>query len=157
MVDQKPALTLSGNVHTKEEVEVLELADEDPESLPDLIRDEVANGDRLTPGDLKIYPQLDEMGRMAVRGRHTNFGFSGYFAASIFDGAKWRRFDLRTVVPESESGFAAQKDKSDALDRIRERVRAASGRQCLWQIPEGKRRGRYAAAPPAQQNPPAYR
>jgi len=152
--DQKPALSLSGNVYTKEDVEMLELADEDPESLPALIRDDVANGDRLAPGDLKVYPQLDEQGRMAARGGHTNFGFSGYFAASIFDGTKWRRFDLRTVVPEKESGFAAQKDKADAIERIRECVRSASGRQCVWNVPEGKVQGRYVAAPTPQGSKP---
>jgi hypothetical protein len=143
--DQKPALSLFGNVYTTDEVELLELADEDPDSLPEQLREEVAHGDRLTPGDLKAYSQLDAEGRMAARGGHTNFGFSGYFSASIFDGAKWRLFDLRTIVPENESGFAAQKDKEDAIVRIRKRVQSASGRQCVWTVPEGKTRGRYMA------------
>lgn len=145
--DQKLPLSLSGNVHTTEEVELRELASLDAESFPDQVGDDIANGDILAVGDLKVFPRLDEQGRMAARGGHTNFGFSGYFAASIFDGAKWRRFDLRTVVPDKESRFAAQRYKHDALSCIRKRVRSASGSQCVWTVPEGRPQGRYVAAP----------
>jgi hypothetical protein len=146
--DQKQPLVLSGNVYVKDEVDLLALAEEDPESLPDLIREDVAGSERLSSGDLKVYPQLDAQGRMAVRGGHTNHGYSGYFAASIFDGVSWRRFDLRTIVPVEESGFAAQKDKGAALDRIRERVASARGRQCVWGVAEEGKQMRYGAVPP---------
>ncbi len=88
---------------------------------------------------------------MALSGGHTNYGYSGYFSASIFDGTKWRRFDLRTIVPRNECAFAAQKNKPEAIARIRQRVRAASGRQCVWTVPEGKKQGRYMAAPSQQE------
>jgi len=146
--EQRPPLWISGNVHTRREAEVLGLADEDPESLLDLIRDDVDNGDHLAVGDLKVYPRLDQQGSMAARGGNANYGYSGFFSASIFDGEKWRRFDLRTVVPEKESGFAAQREKPDVLERIRECVKAALGRQCVWTVPDGKVQGRYMAAPP---------
>ncbi len=147
---QKPALSLSGDVYTTEEVQAIVLAGENIESLPDPSKDHRVKGDYLASGDLKVFPKLDEEGRMALSGGHTNYGYSGYFSASIFDGAKWRRFDLRTIVPENESAFAAQMDKPRTIERIRKRVHAASGRQCVWTVPEGKKQGRYMATPSRQ-------
>ncbi len=50
-------------------------------------------------GTIRVYPRDDKAGRMARRGRHTNWGYSGYYDASIYDGQSWRKLKLNKLVP----------------------------------------------------------
>lgn len=56
------------------------------------------------PGTIRIYRNDDRSGGIARRGLHTNYGYSGYYLASIYDGQKWRKLQFNRLVPyESRS------------------------------------------------------
>lgn len=56
------------------------------------------------PGAIYIYRNDDRSGGIARRGRHTNYGYSGYYLASIYDGQKWRKLQFNRLIPyESRS------------------------------------------------------
>lgn len=50
------------------------------------------------PGTIRIYRQDDRSGGRARRGSHTNWGYSGYYLASIYDGKNWRKFQLNKLI-----------------------------------------------------------
>jgi len=94
----------------------------------------------IRPGDIKIFTMLDAAGRRAVQGGHTNFGYSGYVSASVFDGTRWRRFDLRSISAASETRYQTQSGKSTAMDNAQNAVKNAEGRVVQFRIPEGRKR-----------------
>lgn len=49
-------------------------------------------------GDVYIYRQDDRNGSKNRQGRHSNYGYSGYFLASIYDGKKWRKLQFNKLV-----------------------------------------------------------
>lgn len=56
-------------------------------------------------GDVAVYHQMDADGRAAVREAHPNYGYSGYFRASVFDGKNWRRFKIWEVVSKTDRQY----------------------------------------------------
>lgn len=50
------------------------------------------------PGDVYLYRNDDRQGASYRRGRHTNYGYSGYYLASVFDGQKWRKLQFNDMV-----------------------------------------------------------
>lgn len=62
-------------------------------------------------GTIRIYSRDDAKGRSARRGKHTNFGYSGYYLASIFDGTKWRKLQFNALVPYDERSYEMASDK----------------------------------------------
>ncbi|MCE5966871.1 hypothetical protein [Enterobacter roggenkampii] len=50
------------------------------------------------PGDIYLYRNDDRQGASYRRGRHTNYGYSGYYLASVFDGQKWRKLQFNDMV-----------------------------------------------------------
>lgn len=66
-------------------------------------------------GDIYLYRCDDRSGALARRGRHTNYGYSGYFLASVYDGTTWRKlqfnqmvdYSMRCYSQASESGRVA--------------------------------------------------
>lgn len=67
-------------------------------------------------GDVYLYRNDDRHGASSRRGRHTNYGYSGYYLASVFDGVKWRKLQFNDMVAyenrsyeyASESGHVYQ-------------------------------------------------
>ncbi|MFL3317292.1 hypothetical protein [Klebsiella michiganensis] len=51
-----------------------------------------------SPGDVYLYRNDDRQGASYRRGRHTNYGYSGYYLASVFDGQKWRKLQFNDMV-----------------------------------------------------------
>ena len=49
-------------------------------------------------GDIYLYRNDDRSGALSRRGRHTNYGYSGYYLASVFDGVKWRKLQFNEMV-----------------------------------------------------------
>ncbi len=49
-------------------------------------------------GDIYIYRNDDREGALARGGGHTNYGYSGYYLASIFDGNDWRKLQFNKLV-----------------------------------------------------------
>ncbi len=58
------------------------------------------------PGDIMVWCRLDNAGRAAVKRGNRDYGCSGNFQASIFDGQKWRKFHTRNFVRESITKYA---------------------------------------------------
>ena len=57
----------------------------------------------------------------------TNYGYSDYFKASVFDGKGWRNLELRGFIPESARHYATQSESG----AVRERLVAAVESLCL--------------------------
>lgn len=49
-------------------------------------------------GTVHLHFRDTKEGARNRRGRHTNYGYSGYFLASIYDGHKWRRLQFNKLV-----------------------------------------------------------
>ena len=56
-------------------------------------------------GTIRVYPRDDRAGRMARRGNHTNWGYSGYYDASIYDGQSWRNLKINKLVPYEDRSY----------------------------------------------------
>jgi hypothetical protein len=84
------------------------------------------------PGDIAIRPKTDASGRAAIRGRHTNYGYSGYFLASIFDGRKWRNFRIFNFVPEKDRQYANQRERSKQYERVVSLIETRAGSTARW-------------------------
>lgn len=73
----------------------------------------------VTDGDIVIQGMLDEMGRLSVRGRNTNMGYSGYVRGWLYHGgAKRRILNWKKLFPEYENEYKRQMDKKDAAARV---------------------------------------
>lgn len=59
----------------------------------------ILNAVHTQAGTIRIYRKDDRAGRMARAGRHTNWGYSGYYLASIYDGENWRKLQFNALVP----------------------------------------------------------
>lgn len=61
--------------------------------------------DDAQAGDVYIYRRDDQNGRFARAGGHTNLGYSGYFLASVFDGARWRKLQINESIEYDYRSF----------------------------------------------------
>lgn len=57
-------------------------------------------------GDIYLYRCDDRSGALARRGRHTNYGYSGYFLASVYDGKTWRKLQFNQMVDYSMRSYS---------------------------------------------------
>jgi hypothetical protein len=73
-------------------------------------------------GDVAIYPKSDFLGRFSVAGGHTNFGYSGYFRASIFDGRAWSNFKIWNFISEEDRSYKVQYKLNETKDRVMKRI-----------------------------------
>lgn len=82
-------------------------------------------------GDIALRPKLDAAGRFAVSGWHSNYGYSGYLEASVFDGKKWRAFSIKSL-PETFRHYASQSEKSAVQERLEAFLKTRAGQEVLW-------------------------
>lgn len=73
-------------------------------------------------GDVYVYRKDDREGRFARAGRHANFGYSGYFLASIFDGESWRKLQFNKLVPYENRSYEQARECPDVIDTIEDIV-----------------------------------
>lgn len=139
-------LTLTGTVYDRDEIEarhpkgevilVEPKGDEPEEALATVGKATLAIAYReytpLLAGDVAIYPRMDMYGRHAARGKHTNYGYSGYFRASVYDGSQWRAFSIWHFVPEVDRHYETMGDRNAVRQRLVEHVKARSGQQLAW-------------------------
>lgn len=94
----------------------------------------------ITPppdGTVQIQPKSDMMGRYASAGRHTNYGYSGYFRAYVYlDGKRKNLLDFWTLFPNQEHHFDQQGHKSHAIETIRRVIAERAGTEVV-QVPRG--------------------
>jgi hypothetical protein len=88
-------------------------------------------------GDIQIQAQIDAAGRFAIRGGHTNFGYSGRYVGFVcLRGARKRLVDWWTLFPSKEHHFAAQQDKPQVEALIRDYLEARTGAEVI-KVPRG--------------------
>lgn len=97
-------------------------------------------------GDIQLYLKADMYGRYARQGNHTNFGYSGYFKASIFDGKKWRSLALWSLLDQKEYHYQGGGDARAALDELKEKLEILQGARVSYELPEGRKRRTYMLA-----------
>jgi hypothetical protein len=147
-----PALTLTGTVAEWDEVQSDKRGNQKTDlvpALPDTPEEDVVMlaGERLmvveigrnapgqtsyAAGDVTLYSKLDANGRHSVSGGHSNFGYSGYFKASVFDGKQWRNLKIWDFVPEADRQFATQKDKPTTEAKVIAAIAARAGHAVVW-------------------------
>lgn len=137
-------ITLTGDVYDRYK----DVSEDDPTSwinLEPLRGDEPENelmecaGEKLVivripfnRGDVALYQRLDMYGRYAIAGKHTNYGYSGYFKASVFDSKKWRAFKIWNIAPEGDRHYANQSELVKVRQRLTRIIEALSGACLIW-------------------------
>lgn len=56
-------------------------------------------------GAIRVYRRDDREGKQARWGGHTNYGYSGYYLASIYDGERWRKLQFNKLVPYENRSY----------------------------------------------------
>jgi len=56
-------------------------------------------------GDIYLYWRDSREAAFARQGGHANFGYPGYFLASIFDGKDWRKLQLNKLVEYEQRSY----------------------------------------------------
>lgn len=69
-------------------------------------------------GDIYIYRQDDRNGSKNRQGRHSNYGYSGYFLASIYDGTKWRKLQFNMLVAYEDRHYETAMESSQVERHI---------------------------------------
>lgn len=84
--------------------------------------------DAAQEGDVWLQPKLDAVGRAHVRGRHTNFGYSGYIAGFVQAAAGRRRFlSWREIFSKEENCYLYAHEQSEAIQRVKGTIEALRG------------------------------
>jgi hypothetical protein len=83
-------------------------------------------------GDIYLYSRDDQQGSFARRGGNTNFGYSGYFLASIFDGGEWRKLQFNRLVPYNDRSFSLAREKPRVVAYLEGVVRSWRGRATIY-------------------------
>lgn len=105
---------------------------------------------QLQVGDIKLWCRLDSAGRAAVEGGHCNFGYSGYFKASIFDGKKWRNFKLWNFISDTIRHYATQQEKGWKLNMVIAALEKRKSAIASWGDRTYELQGDFAATKGAQ-------
>lgn len=81
----------------------------------------------IQPGDIYIYRQDDHNGSRHRHGRHSNYGYSGYFLASVYDGLKWRKLQFNKLIAYESRSYETAKESNQVEGCIAEIVSRWSG------------------------------
>ena len=94
----------------------------------------------LREGDILIQFTLDQNGKMAAKGKHTNLGYSGYYKGFLYALGGARVFKgWRELWPYGENRYAAQKDKEETFAAVSKAVTQLAGHRMVkvrggWQL-----------------------
>ncbi|MDX4955302.1 hypothetical protein [Delftia acidovorans] len=69
-------------------------------------------------GDIYLYWRDSREAALARQGRHANFGYPGYFLASIFDGKRWRKLQLNKLVEYEQRSYELAGQRSAVIENI---------------------------------------
>lgn len=117
-------ITLSGNVYCDDNLFCQTCGMEGVQEVP--------LGPELKAGDLILYCRLDDAGRSAVYGRHANWGYSGYFKASIYDGKKRRNFRLWGLIDEVLVSYSSQREKHNQISQVIAQLTQLAAHVATW-------------------------
>lgn len=90
--------------------------------------------DKFCPntGDIYLYRKDDASGRAARAGGHPNFGYSGYYLASIFDGNDWRKLQLNKLITYENRSYEQAQECPRVVAQIGSTIRAWSGSAAVY-------------------------
>lgn len=80
-----------------------------------------------SPGTIRIYRNDDSEGRRARFGGHTNYGYSGYYLASIYDGTKWRRLQFNRLISYENRSYEMARQCPQVENYLRSRIGSWQG------------------------------
>lgn len=83
-------------------------------------------------GDIYLYSNDTKDGAMARRGSHTNFGYSGYFLASIFDGKDWRKLQFNQLVEYDDRSYEIARDRNSVAQHLARIVSSWRGLTAIY-------------------------
>ncbi|EPS0559299.1 hypothetical protein ACVAAS_004596 [Enterobacter roggenkampii] len=66
-----------------------------------MVRDEF----HTAVGAIRVYRRDDRAGKQARWDGHSNWGYSGYYLASIYDGERWRKLQFNKLVPYEDRSY----------------------------------------------------
>lgn len=69
-------------------------------------------------GDIYLYWRDSREAVNARRGGHANFGYPGYFLASIFDGKDWRKLQLNKLVEYDERSYELAGQRQAVIEHL---------------------------------------
>lgn len=73
-------------------------------------------------GTIRIYRKDDRSGGMARWGRHTNYGYSGYYLASIYDGKNWRKLQFNRLIPYESRSYDVARECAVVEGYLRNKI-----------------------------------
>ncbi|MBD9646358.1 hypothetical protein IB231_22320 [Pantoea sp. PNT02] len=83
-------------------------------------------------GDVYLYRNDDRQGATYRRGRHTNYGYSGYYLASIYDGEKWRKLQFNDMVAYENRSYEYASESGRVYHYLTRVVRLWQGRRVQY-------------------------
>src|SRR6185312_13482329 len=69
-------------------------------------------------GDIYLYWRDSRDAAFARRGRHANYGYPGYFLASIFDGSDWRKLQINKLVEYEQRSYDFATLRPQVIDNL---------------------------------------
>jgi len=82
---------------------------------------------RVNAGDVYVYRQDSSQGGSNRGGHHTNYGYSGFFKASVFDGKKWRNLKLDTFIQRESLAYDFQYDAENVAHMVMQVIAQRQG------------------------------
>lgn len=86
--------------------------------------------ENLEDGAIVLKKKLDSDGRIALSGRHTNYGYSGYVVGTIvLNGKNHRIINWRDLFDHDQNKYASQQTSDDAIKAAEEEVKLLRGKK----------------------------
>ena len=83
-------------------------------------------------GTIRVYRRDDSSGRRARRGAHTNWGYSGYYLASIYDGTSWRKLQFNYLIPYHQRSYDVARDCPGVEAYLQRQIRSWRGQVAVY-------------------------
>ena len=83
-------------------------------------------------GDIYLYHRDSREGALARRGGHTNYGYSGYFLASIFDGHQWRKLQINKLMAYEQRSYDFASQRQDIIGNLARIISSWRGVRAIY-------------------------
>lgn len=83
-------------------------------------------------GDIYLYRNDDRQGAKYRSGRHTNYGYSGYYLASVYDGKKWRKLQFNDMVAYEYRSYEYASESGRVYNYLAHLVNSWYGRHVCY-------------------------
>lgn len=69
-------------------------------------------------GDIYLYWRDSRDAASARRGGHTNYGYPGYFLASVHDGTDWRKLQFNRLVEYEQRSYELASQRQNVISHL---------------------------------------